>query len=289
MKTVLFSGIGRLGIPIVKNLADKDYFSVISYRTAHGSERAVKKLIETEGSDRAAGIAAEITELSEAENLVKSAIDKYGKVDALINIASGYPNEKDDWLRWQRGGQITDEDWQYYKSNFTLTRNVVLSLLKFTDDAAGLNIINFGDARSMLYYDDNIIDPYEMQGGIIYAGFDDVKKVGLTQLETIAPKRHINPYTLAKIDIAYLTRKLALDLGRRNVRVNAIAPGPIIPPPDRVGEQLDVVANQTALGKWGGEQSIVKAVEYLLGDDYVTGEILKVDGGLQLYQKFGPR
>jgi enoyl-[acyl-carrier-protein] reductase (NADH) len=71
------------------------------------------------------------------------------------------------------------------------------------------------------------------------------------------------------------------------VRVNAIAPGPIIPPPDSEGKAVDSIAAQTCLGKWGGLEPVVKAVDYLLADDFVTGEILKVDGGLFLKQRFG--
>lgn len=286
MKTAIFAGIGRLGVPVVEKLVDKDWRVVLSYRKGQKSEKTARKLIESEGEDRVTAVAAEIVELNSAGEFAKAVIDEYGRIDALINIASGYPAEKDDWQRWQKGGGVRDDDWGFYDSNFMLTRNVTLSLLKYLDDPAGLSIINFGDARSMQYFDDNVLDPYEAQGGIIYAEPGQIKKIGLIRLAKIAPKRHINPYTLAKIDIAYLTRKFAIDLGRKNVRVNSIAPGPIIPPPDSDGKANDSVANQTALGRWGGVEPIVRAVEYLLEDDFVTGEILKVDGGLYLCQKF---
>jgi NAD(P)-dependent dehydrogenase (short-subunit alcohol dehydrogenase family) len=149
-----------------------------------------------------------------------------------------------------------------------------------------LSIINFGDARSLQFFDERVLDPYEGQGGILCADTQQIKKAGLERLAQLAPLRHINPYTLAKIDVAYLTRKLALDLGPQGVRVNAIAPGPMIPPPDSDGKAVDSIAQQTCLGKWGGLEPVVKAVDYLLDDDYVTGEILKVDGGLYLSQTF---
>ncbi|MHC5117944.1 MAG: SDR family oxidoreductase, partial [Planctomycetota bacterium] len=88
-------------------------------------------------------------------------------------------------------------------------------------------------------------------------------------------------------DVAYLTRKLAVDLGLKGVRVNAIAPGPMVPPPDSEGKAVESIAGQTCLGKWGGLEPVVRAVDYLLEDDFVTGEILKVDGGLFLKQRFG--
>ena len=287
MKTAVFAGIGRLGVPVVENLVRQGWQAVISYRPGHTSQETVEKLIENTGPERVKGVAAEIVELSAAQAFAKASIDAFGQIDALINIASGYPTEKDDWQRWQRGGEVTDEDWKYYDSNFTLIRNVILSALKQVKDPSGLNIINFGDARSMQFFDDGVLDPYEREGGILCVDTQQIKKVGLNRLATVAPKRHVNPYTLAKVDIAYLTRKLAIELGAKGVRVNAIAPGPIIPPPDSEGKAVDSIAGQTCLGKWGGLEPVVRAVDYLLEDDYVTGEILKVDGGLFLKQRFG--
>ena len=287
MKTAVFAGIGRLGVPVVENLVRQGWQAVISYRPGHTSEETVEKLIENTGPERVKGVAAEIVELSAAQAFVKASIDAFGRIDALLNIASEYPTEKDDWQRWQRGREVTDEDWEYYDSNFTLIRNVILSALKQVKDPSGLNIINFGDARSMQFFDDGVLDPYEREGGILCVDMQQIKKVGLNRLATVAPKRHVNPYTLAKVDIAYLTRKLAIELGAKGVRVNAIAPGPIIPPPDSEGKAVESIAGQTCLGKWGGLEPVVKSVDYLLADDFVTGEILKVDGGLFLKQRFG--
>ena len=139
---------------------------------------------------------------------------------------------------------MTDEDWGYYDSNFTLIRNVIVSALKQIKDPSELNIINFGDARSMQFFDDGVLDPYENEGGILCVDTEQVKQAGLERLITVAPKRHVNPYTLAKVDVAYLTRKLAIELGPKGVRVNAIAPGPIIPPQDSEGKAVDSIAGQ---------------------------------------------
>lgn len=285
MKTAVFAGIGRLGVPVVESLVGHGWQAVVSYRAGHDSESTVRKL--TENHKTVKGAAAEIVELNAAQEFIRTAISMFGKIDALINFASGYPLEKEDWQRWQKTGTVTDEDWVYYDSNFTLIRNVIVSVLEQLSDPAGLSIINFGDARSMQFFDDTVLDPYESEGGLLCVDTQQVIQAGLERLAQVAPKRHINPYTLAKVDVAYLTRKLAVELGAKGVRVNAVAPGPIIPPPDSDGAKLELVAGQTCLGKWGGLEPIVKAVHYLLEDDFVTGEILKVDGGLFLKQRFG--
>ncbi|MHC5083069.1 MAG: SDR family oxidoreductase, partial [Planctomycetota bacterium] len=232
------------------------------------------------------GIAAEIAKPDAATEFVRAGIEAFERIDALINIASDYPTEQGHWQRWQNGGGVTDADWDYYDSNFTLYRNVIVSLLKMQEDCAGLSIINFGDARSMQFFDESICDPYEGAGGILTVSTEQAKAVGLARIARLAPPRHVNPYTLAKIDVAYLTRKLAIDLGSRKIRINTLALGPMLPPPDSDGKNLDVIAAQTCLNKWGGTEPVVQAVDYLLENNYVTGEILKVDGGLYLHQRF---
>jgi NAD(P)-dependent dehydrogenase (short-subunit alcohol dehydrogenase family) len=76
-----------------------------------------------------------------------------------------------------------------------------------------------------------------------------------------------------------LTEALALELASDNILVNAIAPGPILAPPETTEEESRVVEQATPLGRWGGEGEIAKAVLALLDSDFITGETLRVDGG----------
>jgi len=282
-KVVLFAGIGRLGIPAAKELAEKGWQVVISYRKGRGSEETVKKLEE----ENIKGFSAEISSMREAEKFVRNVFDEHKRVDALVNIASWYPNEEKDWKRWAQGNEVTNDDWKYYDSNFIPIRNTSLAVLELKNNPAkDVCIINFADARSMLYLDQSYIDPYEQLGGVVNAEINDIKKIGLEQLRKIkAPNRHINPYTLSKRDTVYLTKKLAIDFQGGRVRVNAIAPGLMLPPPDRTIEEVQPIAEQTLLKRWGYEAPITKTIIFLLENKYVTGEILKVDGGFNLNQK----
>lgn len=86
------------------------------------------------------------------------------------------------------------------------------------------------------------------------------------------------PYYVAKAGVIALTEALALELAP-DILVNAIAPGPILAPPDTSDEELKAVEHATPLGRWGGEGEIVKAVMLLLETEFITGETIRVDGG----------
>jgi len=87
------------------------------------------------------------------------------------------------------------------------------------------------------------------------------------------------PYYVAKAGVVALTEALALELAVDNILVNAIAPGPIVAPPGTTDEEARSVEQATPLGRWGGEQEIVKVVLALLDSDFITGETIRVDGG----------
>jgi NAD(P)-dependent dehydrogenase (short-subunit alcohol dehydrogenase family) len=87
------------------------------------------------------------------------------------------------------------------------------------------------------------------------------------------------PYYVAKSGVKALTEVLALELAADQILVNAIAPGPILAPPEMSPEESDAVVKSTPLGRWGGEAEIAKTVMFLIESDFVTGETIRVDGG----------
>lgn len=88
-------------------------------------------------------------------------------------------------------------------------------------------------------------------------------------------------YYTAKSAVVGLAQGLALELAPR-ILVNAIAPGPILAPPDLSDEEDREVRRATPLGRWGGAGEIAKAVAFLVESDFVTGECIRVDGGRHL-------
>ena len=90
------------------------------------------------------------------------------------------------------------------------------------------------------------------------------------------------PYYTSKGAVMALTQSLALELAPE-ILVNAIAPGPILAPPDFTAEETARVIEATPLRRWGGAEEIARAALFLIETEFVTGECLRVDGGRHLF------
>jgi NAD(P)-dependent dehydrogenase (short-subunit alcohol dehydrogenase family) len=104
--------------------------------------------------------------------------------------------------------------------------------------------------------------------------------------ESAAPFQGI--YGMTKAALISMTRTLALELGRRGVRINAIAPGLVDTKLSAALTQNPDLAkmftDRTALGRYGQPEEIAELVVYLASDEsrYVTGQTFNVDGGYSI-------
>jgi NAD(P)-dependent dehydrogenase (short-subunit alcohol dehydrogenase family) len=85
-------------------------------------------------------------------------------------------------------------------------------------------------------------------------------------------------HSVGKAGLWAMTKALALELAPA-VRVNAIVPGAILPPPDMPQERIDRYTQRIPLKRWGSPDDVAAAMLYLLQADFITGEALVVDGG----------
>ncbi|MFW5942196.1 MAG: SDR family NAD(P)-dependent oxidoreductase [Chloroflexota bacterium] len=108
--------------------------------------------------------------------------------------------------------------------------------------------------------------------------------VNIIDLSAWEPWPDFAAHSVGKSALLGLTRQLALELAPA-VRVNAVAPGPVLPPAEYDDERIARTAHKTLLDRWGNPQDIAQAVLYFINADYVTGEALAVDGG----ERFGHR
>jgi pteridine reductase len=105
--------------------------------------------------------------------------------------------------------------------------------------------------------------------------------VNITDIHAERPLKSYVVYTVAKAGLAGLTRSLARELAPE-VRVNGVAPGPILWPEDGSWDEVtrQRTISNTLLKRTGDPDDIARAVHYLIAEaPYVTGQIIAVDGG----------
>ena len=95
-------------------------------------------------------------------------------------------------------------------------------------------------------------------------------------------------YILAKQVLAVLTRMCALHYAP-GILVNAVSPGLILPPPGQDESYIERLAYTVPLYRHGDPQDIADAVLYLLRSDFLSGEVIYVDGGRHLKEYLSPR
>jgi pteridine reductase len=103
--------------------------------------------------------------------------------------------------------------------------------------------------------------------------------INMADLAGLEPWPGFIAHSVSKAGVVMLTRVLARSLAPE-VTVNGIAPGAVLVPEDYTAEDRDQLTRSTPLRRLGSPSDVVSALLYLLeGGDYVTGEILVVDGG----------
>ena len=185
---------------------------------------------------------ADLSRPDDCTRLVNGAAETLGRLDILVNMASVYARTAYD--------ELTEEDWDRglavdLKASFLCARAAVPHMRA----QGGGRIVNFADWVAA-------------SGRPRYSGF--------------------LPYYVAKRGVIALTEALALELAGDQILVNAVAPGPIRPPEGLDETAVAEVERATPLGRWGGDQEIVKAVLALVETDFMTGETIRVDGGRHL-------
>jgi pteridine reductase len=102
--------------------------------------------------------------------------------------------------------------------------------------------------------------------------------INIVDLSAWQPAPDFLAHSVGKAGLLAMTRQLSLDLAP-TVRVNAIAPGPVLAPPHYSDEEKAQVASETLLQRWGSPKDVTDTVLFLIRSDYITGEFITVDGG----------
>jgi NAD(P)-dependent dehydrogenase (short-subunit alcohol dehydrogenase family) len=117
--------------------------------------------------------------------------------------------------------------------------------------------------------------------------------VAVTSISGFLSERLMAHYGASKAGLAHLVRSAARELGARDIRVNAVAPGttdtPMFVATERLPGYRDQVARRAALGRVGTAADVARAVVALCTLDWVTGQILAADGGVSLHSPIDPQ
>ena len=209
--------------------------------------RSLAEAAETESAVQVLGrramvVQADVTNERACADAVNATVRGLGRLDILINMASLYTDKAFT--------ELTAADWD---------RQLAV------------------DLRAAFVFAHAAAPHMKQQGGGRIVNFSD-------WIAASARPRYpgYTPYYVAKSGVKALTETLALELAADQILVNAIAPGPILAPPEMSKEESDAVVKSTPLGRWGGEIEIARAVLALLDGDFTTGETLRVDGGRHL-------
>lgn len=243
-KVALVTGGSRgIGAAVVLALAEAGAAVAINYQQREEAALLVKEEVEARGG-KALLCRADVTELSECEQMVRTVLEYFGRVDILVNNAGV---RRDNILAMMKGA-----DWDVVidtnlKGVFNSCKAVLKPLLK---QKSGGRIINIASV----------------------AGLSG--NSGQTN------------YAAAKAGVIAFTKSLAKELGKREITVNAVAPGFIETEmteglPQSIREK---VCAQVALERFGKPAEVAAAVLFLAGESssYITGAVLSIDGGLTL-------
>ena len=246
-KVALVTGAARgIGAEIAKKLASNGADVAVCDLKAEWCEETVKA-VEALGT-RAMAFGVNVAASAEVDACVKEVIARMGKVDILVNNAG---ITKDGLLM-----RMSDDDWDAVldvnlKGTFLFTRAVSRPMMR-----------------------NKAADGTQLGGSII----------NIASVVGIVGNAGQANYTASKGGVIALTKTTAQELGSRNIRCNAVAPGFI---QSKMTENLPENVKQACmdsipLKRFGTAEDIAKAVAWLAGDEaaYVTGQVISVNGGM---------
>jgi 3-oxoacyl-[acyl-carrier protein] reductase len=197
--------------------------------------------IKAEGG-KALAMKADVSHLEEVEKMVDAIYEQFGRIDILVNNAGV---TRDELLI-----SMEREDWD---------RVIATNL-------GGLFNCSKAVAKYMMM---------QKSGRIINMSSVAGERGGRGQSNYAASKGAVNAFT----------RSVAMELARKKVTVNAVAPGVVETEmsSEVIRRAQDIILNSVALKRLGQPEEIAKVVAFLASDDssYITGEVIRVDGGFK--------
>jgi 3-oxoacyl-[acyl-carrier protein] reductase len=189
----------------------------------------------------------DVTDMASVEAMVAAALNTYGRIDGLVNNAALYGS-----LRGGRFNQIPEQDWDAAMTvNVKGIWNCCKAVVPAMRQAGGGSIVNIASLAATYGM------PFALH------------------------------YTTSKAAVIGLTRGLARELGRDNIRVNAVAPSAVMTEgtreflADKLDRGLEVIRAGQSIQRTLEPADLSGTIAWLLGEGsgFVTGQTIAVDGG----------
>jgi pteridine reductase len=239
-RVVLITGGRRVGSDLALMLATRGAHVAMTYHTSRAAIERTIALVEASGG-KGLAVAADLTKPGEAENAVQQVGNRFGRLDALVNMASVYKRTPLHTL-------TAEEFDASIAANLTAPFHAAhasarVMLTQTGEDGIKGKIVMIGDWASERPYKDYL------------------------------------PYLVAKGGLMTLTLVLAKELAP-DISVALIQPAMIDPPPDLTESDKLAVLDQTPMRRFGSSVDVNRLILYLLdGTNFVTGSCFRVDGG----------
>jgi 3-oxoacyl-[acyl-carrier protein] reductase len=240
-KVAIVTGASRgIGAAIAKKLSKNGATVIVNYC---GSAEAAKK-VEKEITDcggKAVAVKCDVSNYEECKNFIDGIYKEYGQIDILVNNAG-------------------------------VTRDGLLMGMSEEDFDTVINTNLKGVFNCMRFVSRYMIK--KKKGSIV--NISSVSGV-------IGNPGQVN-YSASKAGVIGITKSAAKELAPRSIRVNAVAPGFVESDmTDKLSDEVKEKAKKViSLGRFGKAEEIANVVSFLAGDEssYLTGQVLKVDGGM---------
>jgi len=245
-KVAIVTGAGRSIGQAIATLFAREGAAVVIAEIDGDRAIEVAREIEAAGGT-ALALPTDISRVDSVEAMAEETMDRFGTIDILVNNAaiSGKAVGLNAFLTLD-----VDHDWKRIIDT-NLTGTFICSKV-----VAG-QMAEIG------------------KGGVI---------LNVSSVSGSCPTLGCTPYGVSKAGVNMLTRTLAGELANHSIRVNGIAPGPIVSESSIVPGHLEPDPAKTNLltGRWGNLDDISRAALFFVSDDasFITGQILGVDGGV---------